>query len=63
VRQGGIVGPFPSARGRLADGANGAIGQPAIDWEQRYRRAVIISDTVATAFVVAAIGQGRGQLA
>jgi exopolysaccharide biosynthesis polyprenyl glycosylphosphotransferase len=57
VRQGGIVGPFPSARGRLA---NGAIGQPAIDWEQRYRRAVIISDTVATAFVVAAIGDFFG---
>ncbi|MFI6644922.1 sugar transferase [Streptomyces sp. NPDC050504] len=35
---------------------NGAMGQPATDWEQRYRRAVIISDTVATALVVAAIG-------
>ncbi|MGW2706074.1 sugar transferase [Streptomyces sp. NPDC001340] len=57
MRQGGLVGPFPSARGRLA---NGAINRPAIDWEQRYRRAVIISDTVATAFVVAAIGDFFG---
>ncbi|MGA4844221.1 sugar transferase [Streptomyces sp. G45] len=32
------------------------ISQPASDWEQRYRRTVIVSDTVATAFVVASIG-------
>ncbi|MFF5015379.1 sugar transferase [Streptomyces sp. NPDC001165] len=57
MRQGGLVGPFPSARGRLA---NGAINRPAIEWEQRYRRTVIISDTVATAFVVAAIGDFFG---
>ncbi|WP_409239471.1 sugar transferase [Streptomyces sp. PA5.6] len=53
MRQGGLVSPFPSARGRLA---NGEIGQPATEWEQRYRRTVITSDTVATAFVVAGIG-------
>ncbi|MFD6436178.1 sugar transferase [Streptomyces venezuelae] len=53
MRQGGLVSPFPPARGRLA---NGAIGQPATEWEQRYRRTVITSDTVATAFVVAGIG-------
>ncbi|MFE0250832.1 sugar transferase [Streptomyces sp. NPDC059010] len=57
MRQGGLVSPFPSARGRLA---NGAISQPAIEWEQRYRRTVIISDTVATALVVAAIGNFFG---
>ncbi|MFK4066342.1 sugar transferase [Streptomyces sp. NPDC029674] len=53
MRQGGLVSPFPSARERLA---NGEISRPAIDWEQRYRRTVITSDTVATAFVVASIG-------
>ncbi|MEU6819781.1 sugar transferase [Streptomyces atriruber] len=53
MRQGGLVSPFPSARGRLT---NGAMNQPATEWEQRYRRTVITSDTVATAFVVAAIG-------
>ncbi|WP_055569215.1 sugar transferase [Streptomyces atriruber] len=53
MRQGGLVSPFPSARGRLT---NGEMNQPATEWEQRYRRAVITSDTVATAFVVAAIG-------
>lgn len=57
VQQGELVDPFPSARGRLA---NGAISRPATDWEQRYRRTVIISDTVATAFVVAAIGNFFG---
>jgi exopolysaccharide biosynthesis polyprenyl glycosylphosphotransferase len=57
VRQGGLVGPFPPARGRLA---NGSISRPAIEWEQRYRRTVIISDTVATAFVVAGIGEFFG---
>ncbi|MGP4046018.1 sugar transferase [Streptomyces sp. 2A115] len=57
MRQGGFVGPFPPARGRLA---NGAISQPTIEWEQRYRRTVITSDTVATALVVAAIGNFFG---
>ncbi|GDY51766.1 hypothetical protein SVIO_023890 [Streptomyces violaceusniger] len=57
MRQGGLVNPFPPARGRLADGA---IRQPANDWEQRYRRTVITSDTVATAVVVAAIGNFFG---
>jgi exopolysaccharide biosynthesis polyprenyl glycosylphosphotransferase len=57
VRQGGLVGPFPPARERLA---NGGMSRPAIEWEQRYRRTVIISDTVATAFVVAGIGEFFG---
>ncbi|MFF4121259.1 sugar transferase [Streptomyces sp. NPDC001714] len=57
MRQGGLVGPFPPARGRLA---NGSVNRPAIEWEQRYRRTVIISDTVATAFVVAGIGEFFG---
>ncbi|WP_225804161.1 sugar transferase [Streptomyces sp. NK15101] len=57
MRQGGLVSPFPSARERLA---GGAISRPAIEWEQRYRRTVIISDTVATAFVVTAIGDFFG---
>ncbi|MFJ5644834.1 sugar transferase [Streptomyces sp. NPDC093223] len=57
MRQGGLVGPFPPARERLA---NGGISGPAIEWEQRYRRTVIISDTVATAFVVAGIGEFFG---
>ncbi|MEU3748036.1 MULTISPECIES: sugar transferase [Streptomyces] len=57
MRQGGLVGPLPSTRERLA---NGAISGPATDWEQRYRRAVIMSDTVATAFVVASIGEFFG---
>ncbi|MEV1083748.1 sugar transferase [Streptomyces sp. NPDC050211] len=57
MRQGGLVDPFSSARGGLA---SGAISQPAIEWEQRYRRAVITSDMVATALVVAAIGNFFG---
>ncbi|WP_367047017.1 sugar transferase [Streptomyces sp. Je 1-332] len=57
MQQGELVSPFPSARGRLT---NGAIGRPASDWEQRYRRTVIISDTVATFFVVASIGSFFG---
>ncbi|WP_030609266.1 sugar transferase [Streptomyces sclerotialus] len=57
MRQGGLVGPFPSARGRLADGV---ISRPANDWEQRYRRTVITSDTVATGLVVATIGNFFG---
>ncbi|MEV6105333.1 sugar transferase [Streptomyces sp. NPDC051940] len=47
------VHPFPAARVRPG---NRPVGRPAVYWEQRYRRTVIISDTVATAFVVAAIG-------
>src|SRR3954451_22205007 len=57
VRQGGIVSPFPSAHERLTQGA---INRSANDWEQRYRRTVIISDTSATAFVVAGIGNFFG---
>ncbi|MEW1775062.1 sugar transferase [Streptomyces sp. NPDC086777] len=57
MRQGGLVGPFPSAHERLA---NGGTNRPAIEWEQRYRRTVIISDTVATAVVVAGIGEFFG---
>ncbi|MER5203536.1 sugar transferase [Streptomyces sp. NPDC002825] len=53
MQQGELVSPFPSARDRLD---SGTFGRTASDWEQRYRRAVIASDTVATAFVVAAIG-------
>lgn len=57
MRQGGIVSPFPSAHERQA---KGAISRSANDWEQRYRRTVIISDTVATAFVVEGIGNFFG---
>ncbi|CAM5467583.1 MULTISPECIES: sugar transferase [Streptomyces] len=57
MQQGELIEPFSSARGRPA---NGATSRPASDWEQRYRRSVIISDTVATAFVVAAIGNFFG---
>ncbi|MFF7604950.1 exopolysaccharide biosynthesis polyprenyl glycosylphosphotransferase [Streptomyces parvulus] len=57
MRQGGMVSPFPSADGRLADGP---VGRTAVDWEQRYRRTVITTDTVATAVVVAAIGNFFG---
>lgn len=53
VQQGELVSPFPPARGRPG---NGTISRPPFDWEQRYRRAVITSDAVVTAFVVAAIG-------
>ncbi|MEU6681466.1 sugar transferase [Streptomyces sp. NPDC046853] len=54
MQQGELVDPFPSApHGRLT---NGTISRPASDWEQRYRRTVITSDTVVTAFVVASIG-------
>ncbi|MBP0452217.1 sugar transferase [Kitasatospora sp. RG8] len=55
--EGELVSPFLPARGRRL---NGRISRPAIDWEQQYRRTVIISDTVATAFVVAAIGRFFG---
>ncbi|MGI5446892.1 sugar transferase [Streptomyces sp. CA-243310] len=51
--EGESVGPLLSAPGRTA---SRAIGRPAVDWAQRYRHTVIISDTVATAFVVVAIG-------
>jgi exopolysaccharide biosynthesis polyprenyl glycosylphosphotransferase len=57
VRDGGIVSPVPSAHERLTDGA---IGQSANDWEQRYRRTVITSDAVTTAVVVAGIGEFFG---
>ncbi|MFF0476948.1 sugar transferase [Streptomyces sp. NPDC004284] len=53
MQQRELVAPFPSGGDRLE---NGSISRPSFDWEQRYRRAVITSDTVATAFVVAAIG-------
>ncbi|MGW1195859.1 sugar transferase [Streptomyces sp. NPDC002536] len=51
--QGGLVSPSPSARRRME---NGSISRHATDWEQRYHRAVITGDTLATAFVVASIG-------
>ncbi|MEV3855817.1 sugar transferase [Streptomyces sp. NPDC050095] len=57
MRQGGLVGPSPSARGRLT---GGVFSQPAHDWEQRYRRTVMTSDTVTTALVVAGIGNFFG---
>ncbi|WP_447040532.1 sugar transferase [Streptomyces sp. DSM 118878] len=57
MRQGGLVSPFPPARGRLA---NGTISRPTSDWEQRYRRTVITSDTVTTALVVGSIGSFFG---
>ncbi|MFI5567348.1 sugar transferase [Streptomyces sp. NPDC051740] len=57
MRQGELVGPFPSAHERPA---NGAISRPTTDWEQRYRLTVITGDTVTTAFVVAAIGNFFG---
>lgn len=57
MREGGIVRPVPSAHERLTDRA---IAQSANDWEQRYRRTVITSDTVTTAFVVGAIGEFFG---
>jgi exopolysaccharide biosynthesis polyprenyl glycosylphosphotransferase len=57
VQRGDLARPFPAARERLT---NGTISSPATDWEQRYRRTVITSDTVATAFVVAAIGNFFG---
>lgn len=57
MRQGGLVSPFPSARGRLT---SGEISRPASDWEQRYRRTVITSDSVTTGVVVASIGNFFG---
>ncbi|MFD3515781.1 sugar transferase [Streptomyces sp. NPDC058657] len=57
MQQGDLVSPFASAHRRLA---NGTISRPATDWEQRYRRTVIASDTVATATVTMAIGNFFG---
>ncbi|MCH5670926.1 sugar transferase [Streptomyces gilvus] len=57
MRQGGVVNSFPPARQQVP---NGTIGQPAAAWEQRYRRAVITSDTAATFVVVTAIGEFFG---
>ncbi|QNP68134.1 sugar transferase [Streptomyces roseirectus] len=57
MRQGGLVSPTPSARRRLA---NGPAEQSVVGWEQRYRRTVITSDTVATAVVVTGIGNFFG---
>ncbi|WP_415953161.1 sugar transferase [Streptomyces sp. KLOTTS4A1] len=45
--------PLPPVGGRSAAGA---VQRPADDWEQGYRRTVIIADFLATAFVVAGIG-------
>ncbi|MBC3988100.1 sugar transferase [Streptomyces sp. AC563] len=57
MQQGELVSPFPPAHRRLG---NGTTNQPATEWEQRYRRTVVTSDTVTTAFVVAAIGNFFG---
>ncbi|MFI5806113.1 sugar transferase [Streptomyces sp. NPDC051561] len=57
MQRGDLVRPFPSAQQRLT---NGSISRPASDWEQRYRRTVITSDTLATAVVVMAIGNFFG---
>ncbi|WP_413759957.1 sugar transferase [Streptomyces sp. MMBL 11-3] len=57
MQRGELVDPFPSARGGLA---SRTISRATIDWEQRYRRTVIISDTLTTAFVVASIGNFFG---
>ncbi|MFJ1977007.1 sugar transferase [Streptomyces albogriseolus] len=57
MRQGGLVSPFPSERDHLADGT---YHRGPTDWEHRYRRTVITSDTVATAVVVAGIGNFFG---
>ncbi|GGQ57285.1 exopolysaccharide biosynthesis polyprenyl glycosylphosphotransferase [Streptomyces griseorubens] len=52
-----MVSPFPSERGHLTDGE---FNRGTADWEHRYRRTVITSDTVATAVVVAGIGNFFG---
>ncbi|MFJ6863302.1 sugar transferase [Streptomyces termitum] len=57
MRQGGVVSPLPSTPGRPADET---IDRSVTDWEQRYRRIVIIGDTAATALVVASIGEFFG---
>lgn len=63
MRQGELVSPFPSTSGRLPDGSDGAgrtIRPSESDWEQRYRRTVITTDTLATALVVGVIGEFFG---
>ncbi|WP_189826091.1 sugar transferase [Streptomyces finlayi] len=57
MQRGDLVRPFPPAQQRPR---NGAISRPSADWEARYRRTVIVSDTVATAVVVFAIGNFFG---
>ena len=57
MRQGGLLSPFLSTGGHVA---NGAVDRPEHDWEQRYRRTVITSDTVTTAVVAASIGNFFG---
>ncbi|WP_437062294.1 sugar transferase [Streptomyces sp. enrichment culture] len=57
MRQGGLLSPFLSTGGHVA---NGTVGRPENDWEQRYRRTVITSDTLTTAVVAAAIGNFFG---
>ncbi|MEU5217252.1 sugar transferase [Streptomyces sp. NPDC020807] len=54
MQQRELISPFPTTRERVEGRA--AVARHPIAWEQRYRRAVIISDTAATAFVVATIG-------
>ncbi|MFJ6934352.1 sugar transferase [Streptomyces sp. NPDC101132] len=57
MQQRELASPFPAARGRLG---NGTYNRPASDWEQQYRRTVVVGDTLATALVVAAIGASLG---
>ncbi|MBZ6080737.1 sugar transferase [Streptomyces olivaceus] len=57
MRQGGLLSPFTSTGGPVA---NGAVDRTGTDWEQRYRRTVITSDTVTTAAVAAGIGNFFG---
>ncbi|WP_399142408.1 sugar transferase [Streptomyces sp. NBUA17] len=57
MRQGGLLSPFTSTGGHVA---NGAVDRTGTDWEQRYRRTVITSDTVTTAAVAAGIGNFFG---
>ncbi|MFB9523289.1 sugar transferase [Streptomyces cremeus] len=57
MQRGDLVRPFPPAQRRPG---NGSISRPTADWEQRYRRTVIVGDTVATAVVVFTIGNFFG---
>ncbi|MFI8106128.1 sugar transferase [Streptomyces sp. NPDC086023] len=57
MQQRELASPFPAARGRLG---NGTCNRPASDWEQQYRRSVVLGDTLATALVVAVIGASLG---
>ncbi|MFJ7160033.1 sugar transferase [Streptomyces sp. NPDC101118] len=57
MQQRELTSPFPAARGRLG---NGTYHRPASDWEQQYRRTVVLGDTLATALVVAVIGASLG---